>query len=291
MQRYFTDREFGSLPRTREVIDATVWGGLYALILARLANNSFGYRFPETCPDGYGTAGHSEQMLRLTIAAEIPKLEWPLSPENVPETPTILDLLEFVSASIAMPIEGYYHAFFRHHHLSFDRDEGRRRFVEDVESIFARNGITYELTTDGIARRLLPDGLRQMVAEAIFHTGDFETDRLLEAARRQFTSPHIEARRDALEKLWDAFERIKTLEPGRDKREQADNLLNRAAVSRFRDMLGQESKSLTDIGNTFRIRHAETNQEMLTSSEQVDYLFHRMLSLIRFLLKATDRGA
>lgn len=291
MPRYFTDREFGSSPRTQETISPVVWGGLYALILARLADNSFGYRFPETCPDGYGTVGHSEQILRLTVAAEIPKLEWPLSPENVPETSTILDLLEFVAASVAAPIEGHYHSFFRHHHLSFDREEGLRRFVEDVESVFSRNGVAYELTEQSIARRLLPEGLRQAVAEAVFCTGDAETDRLLEAARRQFTSPHIEARKDALEKLWDAFERIKTLEFGRDKREQADNLLNKAAVSQFRDMLSQEAKSLTEIGNTFRIRHAETTQEMLTSSEQIDYLFHRMLSFVRFLLKATGRGS
>jgi hypothetical protein len=157
MPRYFTDREFGSSPRTQETIRQAVWGGLYALILARLADKSFGRRFPESCPDGYGTVGHNEQMLRLTVAAEIPGLEWPLSPENVPETPTILDLLEFVAASIAAPVEGYYHSYFQHHHLSFDREEGLRRFVEDVESVFRRNGIAYELTEQGIARRLLPE--------------------------------------------------------------------------------------------------------------------------------------
>lgn len=265
-------------------------GGLYALILARLADNSFGYRFPETCPDGYGTIGHNDQMLRLTIAAEIPGIEWPLSPDNVAETPTILDLLEFFAASVA-PIEGQYHSFFCHHHLSFDREGGLKRFVEDVESIFARNGIAFELTEEGVARRILPEGLRQVVGDAIFRTGDMETDRLLESARREFTSPHIQKRKDGLEKLWDAFERLKTLEPGRDKREQADALLNKAATFRFREMLGQEVKSLTDIGNTFRIRHAETNQEILTSSEQVDYLFHRMFSFVRFVLKATGRGA
>jgi hypothetical protein len=291
MPRYFTDREFGSQPRTNEAIGPTVWGGIYAVIISRLADNSFGRRFPDTCPDGYGVVGHNEQMLRLTLAAEIPQIEWPLSPETLPETPAILDLLEFVAASVGQPIEGSYHSFFRHHHLSFDEVAGLSRFADDVNSMFARNGIAFELTDQGIARRLLPEGLRQTVAEAIFHTGDLETDRLLETARRQFTSPQIEVRKDALEKLWDAFERVKTLEKGHDKRERADALLNKASTARFREMLGVEAKSLTEIGNSFRIRHAETSQEILTSSEQVDYLFHRMFSFMRFVLKATGRGA
>lgn len=134
--------------------------------------------------------------------------------------------------------------------MSFDREGGLKRFVEDVESIFARNGIAFELTEEGVARRILPEGLRQVVGDAIFRTGDMKTDRLLESARREFTSPHIQKRKDGLEKLWDAFERLKTLEPGRDKREQADALLNKAATFRFQEMLGQEVKSLTDIGNT-----------------------------------------
>ncbi len=40
----------------------------------------------------------------------------------------------------------------------------------------------------------------------MFETGDGETDRLLETARQQIVRPKIEDRRDALEKLWDAFE-------------------------------------------------------------------------------------
>jgi hypothetical protein len=288
---YFTDRESGPRPRTKEVIEATVWGGLCALISARLADNSFGYRFPEQCPDGYGISGHDNHMLTLTVAAELPQIEWPLSHDTVPPTPIILDLLEFVAASVGRPIEGSYHSYFRHHHLDFNREEGLSKFVADVNFLFVRNGTAFELTDEGQARRLLPEDLHQLLAEATFATGDVETDRLLEAARRQFTSPHIEARRDALEKLWDAFERIKTLEPGPDKKAQANALLDRVATGRFRAMLGDEAGALTNVGNTFRIRHAETTQEMLTDTIQVDYLFHRMLSFVRLLLKATARGS
>ena len=290
MSPYFTDREFGPQPRTKDYIDATVWGGIYALVSARIADNSFGYRFPETCPDGYGISGYDNQMFRLTLAAEISQLEWPLSPEVVPPVPTIMDFLEFVAASVGKPIEGHYHSFFRHHHLSFDREEGLRAFVQNVNALFSRNGVAFELTNEGQAKRLLGEELQQLVSGAIFHTGDAETDRLLELARKQFISPHFDVRKEALEKLWDAFERLKTLEPGADKKMQAEALLDKVAGGKYRAMLGNEARSLTEIGNTFRIRHAETTQEILSGAEQIDYLFHRMFSFIRLVLKATNRG-
>ena len=70
-------------------------------------------------------------------------------------------------------------------------------------------------------------------------------------------------RSNRLEKLWDAFERINTLEPGIDKKVAADTMLNRVARSgsRFRQALANEAVALTNIGNSHRIRHSETSQE------------------------------
>ena len=190
------------------------------------------------------------------------------------------------------PVEGNFHSFFGHHHLSWDRDAGLAQFVRDVNLLFARNGIAYELTPEGKARRQLPTPLAEALSRMLFATGDGETDRLLEVARQRISSPKVEDRRDALEKLWDAFERLKTLEPGSDKRIQAERLLDGAAVpgTRFRQVLGDEAAVLTKIGNTFRIRHSETSQEDLDSPEQIDYLFGRLFAFIRMVLKATERG-
>ena len=292
MTLYFSDREGGTPPRTTDQIDNAVWGGIYVLIAARLANNSFGYRFPDECPDGNGICGHNDQMLRLSIVAELRGLQWPLSPDVLPPTPTILDFLEFTALSIGTPIEGYFHSFFRHHHLTFDHDKGLASFAAEVNALFERNGVAYEMSDDGRFRRIAPVGLHDVLAATIFRTGDVETDRLLEAARRQILSTDEEKRRDALEKLWDAFERLKTLEVGMDKRAQAEALLDKAMPPplRFRDLLGGEAVSLTQIGNNYRIRHSETTQEILAHLTQVDYLFTRMFAFIRFVLKQTDRG-
>jgi len=289
---YFSDREYGPRPQAIDLIDQRLWAGLYSLIQTGIGNGSFGLRFPEQCPDGNGPCGCDLLAFRQVLGAEVPWIEWPLSPNVVPDTPVILDLLEFCASAVGEPIQEDYHSYFRHHHLSWDREAGLARFMADVNLLFRRNAIAYELTATGEVRRLLPQTIANTIGSALFHTGDAETDRLLEVARQRILSPKPDDRRDALEKLWDAFERLKTLEPGADKRAQADALLDRVAApgSGFRQALGREAAELTLIGNSFRIRHSETTQEALTSLDQIDYLFTRMFAFVRVILKGTSRG-
>jgi hypothetical protein len=291
---YFSDRERGPRPRTTEDIGQTVWAALCHLIQSRIVDGSFGYKFPEACPDGAGPCGCDGQKFDMIARAEIPELpeQWLYAyAEAPPDVLIILDLLEFCARNVARPIQAGYHPFFGHYHLRFDHDEGLKELVADVNRLLARNGIGFELTAEGRAMRLGPAALRDAVADALFHSGDAETDRLLEDSRRLILSPHIEDRRNGLEKLWDAFERIKTLESGNDKREQTMALLDRATrAPRLRDFLKSEAKELTAIGNNLQIRHFETTQEKLEHPEEVDYLFHRMFSFIRLILRATGRG-
>ena len=292
MTRYWTDREYGEQPRKGEEIDERVWAGLRSRIETGIADGSFGYRFPEECPDGGVACGCDREAFGEVLKAEVPWIEWPLRQLDSVATPVILDALEFCAGAVGEPIEKDYHSYWRHHHLSWNRESGLARFVTDVNVILARNGIAYELTAEGQVRRLLAEPLAEAVRWARFHTGDAETDGLLEAASRRIALPKEEDRRDALEKLWDAFERLKTLEPGLNKRSQADALLDRAASqgTRLREMLGEEAMALTNIGNRFRIRHSEVDQEKLSSPEAIDYVFGRMFGFLRMVLKATGRG-
>ena len=292
MSDYFTDREFGVRPRTTETIEAGLWGGLYSLIQTRIEDGSFGFRFPLACPDSSTNAiGTDTRAFSRLLKAEVPWIEWPLDHDTVPDTPTILDLLEFCAASVGSPIEGGYHSFFQHSHLSWDRAAGLAVFIADVNRMFARNGVAFELSNDGKARRVLPAHIGQILVQANFKTGDHITDDLLETARARFLAPKDEDRRDGLEKLWDAFERIKTLEAGPDKRAMANTMLDRAARpgSRLRQALTDEAFALTNIGNTHRIRHSETSQEPLETSAQVDFLFGRLFAFLHLVLNASGR--
>lgn len=291
---YFSDRERGPRARTEELIPERVWGALHDLIQGRIDDGSFGASFPEMCSDGRGPIGTDQAAFWRTARAEIPDLPEYLYPSEVPELLVILDLLEFCARSIGLPTRVDYHPFFKHFHLDFDRAAGRTEFVAAVERLFARNGIAFELTAEGVARRLGPPALRDELRQAVFHTNDAETDRLLEEARRRFFSPQFADRLDAIEKLWDAFERIKTLEKGANKQQTAAHLLDRVTLAqapKFRVFLDNEAKELTTIGNSLRIRHSETDKEPVATSLQVDYLFHRLFSFLLLLLRATNRAS
>ena len=116
-------------------------------------------------------------------------------------------------------------------------------------------------------------------------------DELLEAARNKYLDPNPTIRQESLKKLWDAWERLKTVEQPGNKKVSARALLDRAADEpRFRDVVEQDARALTDIGNHFTIRHSETDKAQLQRNEHVDYLFHRLFALLRLLLRATNRG-
>jgi hypothetical protein len=289
---YFTDREFGTRPAAIDVIDARLWGGLHTLITNRINDSSFGYLFPEYCSDGEGPCGCDAQAFGLAISAEIPSVDWPLSLDLVPATPVILDLLEFCANAVGQKIEGSYHSYMRHYHLSWDKNAGLISFVADVNRLFVRNALGFQLTPEGKVQRLLPQPIADTLRWTLFTTEDAVTNQLLEEARTRIVSPKPGERQIALEKLWDAFERLKTLEPGSNKKTQAEALLNRMAPqsSFLRTTLDDEAAALTKIGNNFLIRHSERDKEALTTIEQVDYFFWRMFAFIRLILKATGRG-
>lgn len=284
---YFSDREVGPPPRTSEDIPETVWGGIVAHVTSLLGNGAFGGDFPDECHDGGAVVGNNERTFSLAVRAEIPDIPWPLTRGPMPPKFAILDFVEFCHRHVAAPQRGLYHSFFRHHHLSFDRQAGQEDFRATVNRLFARNGIAFEVGDDGRVVRFGGPVLREELLSATFESGDDELDKLLESARKKFLDPDPQVRREGLEKLVDAWERLKTIEPGANKRASVAVILDKAAPElRFREFLESEAREITKIGNTFQIRHTETTQVAIQRDEQVDYLFHRLFSLIMLLLKS-----
>lgn len=289
-QRYFSDRETGPRPRTNEDISLSAWGGIVAAISSRVQDGSFGHRFPDTCPDGQVACGCSERDFSLAQKGHIPEIDWPLNPQALPPKLAVLDLIEFCFQSTGEPVQRDYHSFYKHYHLNFNQREGQDSLREDINLLFARNGIAFELSEEGAITRLAPEGIREALHSAQFRTGDNDLNSLLETARTRYLDPDLATRKDSLEKLWDAWERLKTLEHT-DKQTSVSLLLNKAASEpTFRRLLEEEARALTGTGNNFRIRHSETSKAPIDTSEQVDYLFHRMFAMIRLLLKKTGRG-
>ncbi len=288
MQSLFSEREHGPIAAVSTELTERAWGGLVALISTLSSNGAFGLSFPERCPDGTAIVGTQFYEMSLAICAEIPGLEWPLRADRLTDVATAMDVLEFADAHVAQPIAGSYHSFFQHSHLNFDRAEGQRNFRERVNRIFARNGLRYRLSDIGLIERTVPTPLGPLLARSFPSTHDSVLDELLIDAMRQFADPNSSVRRDGLEKLWDAWERLKTLAVG-DKKASTKAVLDAAAVEiEFRALLEAEAKELTRIGNKFRIRHSEASQTVIVEDSQIDYLFFRLAALLWLVISAVS---
>ena len=97
----------------------------------------------------------------------------------------------------------------------------------------------------------------------------------------------------AVEKIWDAFERLKTYySPSLNKAQSATKIIDDMSGSDtdFKSMYEIEFKALTTIGNSFRIRHHETTKVDITDNRQYDYFYKRCLALVSVAILYLEGG-
>ena len=296
--RYFGEQESGPPLRDQETISPAAWHGIVGLIQSSLRTGLFAEDFPDrACIDtGMSAAitGSNVSHFYLRLKGDNPEIDVPLDPANVPNTVQAIEVVQFCYRHASTPISPEPHSYYAHSHcLYFSRSEGQKEFANDVNTIFARNHLSYELQSNGEVRRLLPPILGEALVSSKFTSEDSQLNRLLESARDKFGKPNFHTRYEALKDLWDAFERLKTLEPPTtDKKQSSTALIGRVTKDpKVQDMLGREMRvDLEEFGNGFFIRHANAAQVSLQTSEEIDYLFHRLFALIRLLFRSTGRG-
>lgn len=96
---------------------------------------------------------------------------------------------------------------------------------------------------------------------------------------------------NATEKMWAAFERIKTYyQPSLDKLKSSAKIVQDISFgnSNIKDMFDIEFKALTNIGNDYRIRHHEKNKIDIDNDLHYEYFYKRCLSLISIILKVVN---
>ena len=115
-----------------------------------------------------------------------------------------------------------------------------------------------------------------------FQIDDHEFNKLVEQAFQYYKEARIDT---ATEKIWDAFERIKTFYKQYDKKGSITKLIDIVSKNNaeYREMVEEEFTSLTKLGNDFRIRHHETNNKDICCIEHYDYLFHRCIAVLRLV--------
>jgi hypothetical protein len=296
---YFSDRENGPVARTEEVITPVVWAAIVATVQGSINSGAFGQRFPERCADGQAICGCDEDAFGAAVIGEIRGLEWPLQTKKrveesfisqwepfAPATLLILDFVVFVHAMVAKPIQREYHKFLRHDHLTFDQEAGQEEFRETINRYFGRNGLAFQMQPTGRIVRLLPPVIDLALRRTVFNTGDRTLDVLLEEARTKFSDPNPVIRREALERLWDCWERLKSLADSSSKKNSVHLILSAVtAEPALYARLDAEAHQLTSIGNDHLIRHYEVNQKPVIDADHVDYFFHRLFAMIQLMLK------
>jgi hypothetical protein len=152
-------------------------------------------------------------------------------------------------------------------------------FSDEVNLIFQNNGFPFRLSGGKIERTKPVISTKEIIKEP-------GLKELIEQSSLLYRSNNISDKQIAVEKLWDAFERLKTYY-GSGKKASVTEIIS--TISRgdnnFRDLFSEEFDKLTKIGNDYRIRHHEMYKINITDSNYYDYFFQRCFALIDLSLK------
>jgi hypothetical protein len=162
----------------------------------------------------------------------------------------------------------------------FPRCINNNNFVDEINLLLKNNAIIYKLA-----------GGKMEVANMSLKSKEFISEpglkELVEQSTTLYNSKIISDKQLAVEKIWDALERLKTYYSDLDKKESSEKIINDMSNlnDKYKDLFTEEFLKLTKIGNNFRIRHHETNKTDIIDNNYYDYFFHRCYALIDLALK------
>lgn len=315
----YSDRTQGTASRNKEFLPENTAKALLSLVQNKINTNWFAREFPKKCPDCNAIVGTDEMRLRTNLDGTIEGLNNPLDKviysskrkglsigseesayynnmhENISiEDHVIFDLLEYAAERIAKPEEDAWHDYFKHYHLQFDEKDGRKEFQEEVNRLLLRGNSVYEFALiDGLLRirRLVTPEVQRLINELRPDTKDAGLDNLIVESCNRYLSRKVEDRKIGLDRLWDALDRLKTIDiPGKgNKRDSTVQLLAYINDEDLRKIIEKDMCEINSIGNdVFQIRHYETDK-LPVPLEGYDYLFSRLSNLIITLLHVSNR--
>ncbi|MEC1424137.1 hypothetical protein [Bacillus subtilis] len=159
-------------------------------------------------------------------------------------------------------------------------------FAADINTIFNLNSISLRLN-NGKIESLVTSHITNSSLASIDEAGLKE---LLQEASRYYEKENLNI---AVEKLWDAFERLKTYySPTLDKKKSVNRITENMSGNNevFKELFETEFHELTRIGNNFRIRHHETTKLDIEDNRHYDYFYKRCLSLITTAIQYLNNG-
>ncbi|CAM3948927.1 AbiJ-NTD4 domain-containing protein [Mesobacillus zeae] len=156
----------------------------------------------------------------------------------------------------------------------------------DINTIFNLNGISLKLNNGKIESIVTS----HITNSSLASIGEVGLKELLQEASRYYEKENLNI---AVEKLWDAFERLKTYySPTLDKKKSVNRITESMSGNNepFKELFDREFYELTKIGNNFRIRHHETTKVDIEDNKHYDYFYKRCLSLVTTAIQYLDNG-
>jgi hypothetical protein len=200
----------------------------------------------------------------------------------------ILDLVEFFAKNIRDINKYWNHPQYKNYEIidCFSTSEIFYKFQEKINEIFRDENLLFVLTNNKIVERNLEHSvISPSLEKDIQNIQEPGIKQLLNDAIIFIRKPNLLERQSGLEKIWDAFERIKTYYPDLNKKDSAEEIINNISPNEdLREIITDEFRELTKIGNGYRIRHHETGKKEIPP-EFIDYFFNRCLSLIALTIK------
>lgn len=164
---------------------------------------------------------------------------------------------------------------------SFDRHTSNmEKFEEEINTIFRLNGISVELKKYEIHSA----SNKSISIDDSIQIKEYGLEDLLREAEDLYNKNQYSY---AVEKLWDAFERLKSYyNPSLNKKKSAEKIIEDISFGNeeIKNMFDSEFKALTEIGNSYRIRHHEKDKIDIINDLHYEYFYKRCLSLISVLL-------
>lgn len=272
--------------------------GMYALLFdcCEKYYDNIAWKFPAQCTDGHGCCGLDPHQFSNHMEFDIPtlfrnsagRIDKPRNDNygsnDVYDQYALLDLIEFISQNCRDISVGSFHEYFGHNHIRLLGTNGvSNEFRNDINSIFQKTGLLYTLTENMTVERVIEHGAVVPTVETVIKSvAEPGLKDLLDEAVTLFKQANPALRNVAVEKLWDAFERLKTYYTNLDKRGSATKIVKGmgGGKSEFEQLFDAEFDALTKIGNGFRIRHHETDKTDIQDARHYDYLFNRCLAVI-----------
>lgn len=255
-------------------------------------------KFPEYCPDyGNVVCGLDLASFEKSLKFQIPGLFYGYDGKVVyPSVDdydqyALLDYIEYIGGNIKDITEYDYHTFFQHHHLKLENTEQVFvSFQNEVNEVFELTGLLYTLADSKRVERITTADTQIDESKEIVQTiKEPGLKDLINEVVSFYKHPNPAIYRSAVEKLWDALERVKTfyVPAGMDKKKSVETLIKSMANNQqhFFDLFTTEFRTLTEIGNNYRIRHHETDKYDINDDNYYEYFFNRCFALIVLAIK------